>query len=442
MGVTIIQKSDLSRPKRNPRIGLSLAGGAISGGAFKLGGLIALNSFFVNRKITEFDLYLGISAGAFLAGPISAGIAPEELFLSLSGNSTKIDQFKPTDFYWPNYHEFVGKPMKLGRDALAFLPQVAGLSYRFLRRNRRDLSEQARTLVDKPTLKNLESLLEPLILDILKGTDLPHVFSYLPTGVFDNSRIEKFMRRNLESNGLPNNFRLMHLERKNSLYICATNLDTAEGVVFGHDEDDSLSISQAVQASTAIPGFFRPAHFNGVDYVDAAIRKTANISTIVGKGADLIIAYNPFRPFVNTMADEMLGGVRSISDMGFISVLNQTFRTLLASRLRVGLDRLRMDPSFNGDVILIEPSESDLKFFNMNPLAFWNRHDAALHGFKSVKRSLEQNYPKLVRILKAYGITTDLDDLRESALSMGIASHQNRRAGHDDSPAARLRVVK
>ena len=93
-------------------------------------------------------------------------------------------------------------------------------------------------------------------------------------------------------------------------------------------------------------------------------------------------------------------------------------------------------------MILIEPSESDLKFFNMNPLAFWNRHDAALHGFKSVKRSLEQNYPKLVRILKAYGITTDLDDLRESALSMGIASHQNRRAGHDDSPAARLRVVK
>jgi len=59
-----------------------------------------------------------------------------------------------------------------------------------------------------------------------------------------------------------------------------------------------------------------------------------------------------------------------------------------------------------------------------------------------VKRSLEQNYPKLVRILKAYGIQTDLDDLRESALSLGIASYQDQRPVREDSRSARLRVVK
>ena len=44
MSITIIQKSDLSRPKRNPKVALVLAGGAISGGVFKLGGLMALDS--------------------------------------------------------------------------------------------------------------------------------------------------------------------------------------------------------------------------------------------------------------------------------------------------------------------------------------------------------------------------------------------------------------
>jgi len=439
VGITIVQKSNLSKPKHNPTIALCLAGGAISGGAFKLGGLIALNNFMVNRKTTEMDIYLGISAGAFLAGPLSAGISPEELYASLSGNSEKISQFRHADFYFPNFRELIGKPIKMAGDAINFVPQVSRTTYQHMRKNRRDLTEQAKAFVKNPTPKRLEDLLEPLILDILAASDLPHGFSYLPTGIFDNSKIEQFLRRNLEKNGIPNHFKLLHLERKNSLYICATNLDTAEGVVFGHDEDTSVSISQAVQASTAIPGFFKPARINGVDYIDAAVRKTANISTVVGKGADLVIAYNPFRPFVNAMSDELMGSVRSISDMGFISVLNQTFRTLLHTRLRVGLEKLKLDPDFHGDVIVIEPHEADLKFFNINPLAFWRRQEAAVQGYKSVKSSLERHYPKLVRIFRAYGIETDLNDLRENALSMDIPPAEVIR---NTTEGARLRVVK
>ena len=97
MGITLIQKSDLKRVKRNPKVALVLCGGAISGGAFKLGGPIVPNSFLANRKTTDMDLYLGISAGAFLSAPLSAGIPPEELFLSIRGESEKIGQFKPSD---------------------------------------------------------------------------------------------------------------------------------------------------------------------------------------------------------------------------------------------------------------------------------------------------------------------------------------------------------
>ena len=296
-------------------------------------------------------------------------------------------------------------------------------------------------LIKKPSYKNLELLLEPLILETLETHELPPWYSYLPSGMFDNSRIERFMRRNLEKNGLPNTFRLMNLERDNELYICATDLNTAEGVVFGHDEDTSLTISQAVQASTAIPGFFKPARFNGVDYLDAGVRKTANISLMVKKKADLIICYNPFRPFVNTVADGLTGELRSLGDMGFLSVLNQTFRTLLHTRLRVGLEKLKMDPSFQGDVIVIEPREQDARYFNINPVAFWDRTEAALLGFKSVRASLEQNYAKLVPLLRAYGMETDLDALRENAMSLGLDSYGSRVEPLKNVANAGLRIV-
>ena len=47
MGITFVEKSERRRPQA--KIALVLAGGAISGGAFKLGAMIALNSFLVNR---------------------------------------------------------------------------------------------------------------------------------------------------------------------------------------------------------------------------------------------------------------------------------------------------------------------------------------------------------------------------------------------------------
>ncbi len=61
MGITIVQKSDLKTRKRDPKVALVLAGGAITGGAFKLGGLKALDDFLVNRKTTEFDTYVGLN---------------------------------------------------------------------------------------------------------------------------------------------------------------------------------------------------------------------------------------------------------------------------------------------------------------------------------------------------------------------------------------------
>src|SRR5438093_9254379 len=126
MGITIVQKSDLSVRKPNPKIALVLAGGAVTGGSFKLGGLKALDDFLVNRKTTEFDTYVGLSAGAVLAAPLAAGITPAEMLKSLEGASAKFTRFRPADFYYPNLRDFVARPARFALDVLTFLPGTIG----------------------------------------------------------------------------------------------------------------------------------------------------------------------------------------------------------------------------------------------------------------------------------------------------------------------------
>ena len=76
MGLTLIRKSEGAPQKKNPRIALVLAGGAVSGGAFKVGGLKALNDFLVERKITDMDMFVGLSAGAILGASLATLDAP------------------------------------------------------------------------------------------------------------------------------------------------------------------------------------------------------------------------------------------------------------------------------------------------------------------------------------------------------------------------------
>ena len=107
MGLTLIRKSDGARRKRKPTVALVLAGGAVSGGAFKVGGLKALNDFLVDRKITDLDLYVGLSAGSILAVSLAAGITPDEMIKVLDGTSSGSTSSRPFDFYNPNLREFV-----------------------------------------------------------------------------------------------------------------------------------------------------------------------------------------------------------------------------------------------------------------------------------------------------------------------------------------------
>lgn len=436
MGVTIIQKSNLSHVKKSPKFALVLAGGAISGGAFKMGGLLALDHFLGNRSVTDFDMYVGMSAGGFLSSFLAGGIGPQEMLLALDGKSDKITPLQPWDFYWPAYKEFWRRFSRLGKDVVHVWPSIAKAALQFLPMHEGEMRHNIRKFIDRPTYHKFEQILLPLIRDVVDATPIPHPGRYIPSGIFDNSRLEKYLRLNYKKNNIPNNFRQLKRQRNVDLYITATNLNTAQMAIFGHDFDSTLSISEAVQASTAVPGFYTPPRIKGEEYLDGGLIKTANISLAMLKGADMIIVYNPFRPFMNRSRYQLDPSAPNLSDWGMGMVLNQAFRTMLQSRLIQGLERLRLDPHFKGDLILIEPTETDVQFFNMNPLAFWSRSDAAKHGFVSVKRSLEQNNRDIQEILGAYGIVCNIDNLTLE----GLPDYEDSDAQITDRPM--LRVVK
>ena len=76
-------KRSAARPRRRgPRrskTALVLGGGGFTGGVYEIGALRALDLLAVNRTVNEFDVYVGTSAGSFVAALAANGITPEEM---------------------------------------------------------------------------------------------------------------------------------------------------------------------------------------------------------------------------------------------------------------------------------------------------------------------------------------------------------------------------
>src|SRR5271156_2390575 len=97
------------RPRRD-KTALVLGGGGFTGGVYEIGALRALDLLAVNSNVNNFDVYVGTSAGAFIAALCANGVTPEEMMRGVTRQGK--EPFKDLDIgdlLTPNLLEFARK---------------------------------------------------------------------------------------------------------------------------------------------------------------------------------------------------------------------------------------------------------------------------------------------------------------------------------------------
>src|SRR5258706_1590162 len=97
------------RRKKPSKTALVLGGGGFTGGVYEIGALRALDLLAENSNVNNFDVYVGTSAGAFIAALSANGVTPEEMMqvVTRQGKAASFKDMNLGDLLRPNIREFV-----------------------------------------------------------------------------------------------------------------------------------------------------------------------------------------------------------------------------------------------------------------------------------------------------------------------------------------------
>jgi NTE family protein len=347
----------------NKRIGVAIAGGGPIGGMYELGALRALDDAIEGLQLTNLDVYVGVSSGAFLAAGLANRMSTADMLrIFITGDSQV--PFRPENFVRPAVYEYFNR-----------IAGVPGLLFRWWR----------------------DLLLDPRNASV--GEWLSRLGAVIPSGLFDNEAIGRFLHGAFTCQGRTDDFR----ELRRKLFVTAVDLDSGEAVRFGAPGWDDVPISRAVQASSALPGLYPPVPIRGRQFVDGALRRTINASVALDEGIDLLIGINPLVPFDASAARAAGHPPRSLVDGGLPVVLSQTFRTLLQSRIQVGIEKYaQLYPHI--DQLFFEPNATDTEMFFTSVFSYKSRRRVCEHAYQSTMADLRARRDVLGPLLARHGL--------------------------------------
>jgi NTE family protein len=344
------------RGRRRGKTALVCAGGGVTGAVYEIGALRALEEL-LGRSVLDFDLYVGVSGGAFVASLLANGISPVEMYDEVVTRGSRPFGISAAPVFSLGVGDLLARAARAPR-------VVADALFTALTGEGRNLSDLGLAL-----------------------------FELLPAGLLDTSGMQRYLEQLFRTRGRRDSW----TELTRELYIVAVDLDDGEAVAFGEEGRREVPVSRAVQASIAMPGFYRPVRIDGRDYVDGGVKKTAHINLAIRHGADLVVCINPIVPVHNDVRRGHL------SDKGVSYVLDQALRIMLHGRMQYGLERYQVEHP-EVDILLIQPEHDDLQMFSFNIMRMSARRLVAENGYRSVAHTFARHHAAFGRMLKRHGI--------------------------------------
>ena len=352
--------------------------GGVTRAVHQIGALRALDLLSVNRTVNQFDVYVGTSAGSFVASLAANGVTPEEMM-------RVVNQQVPTPFRDIDLGTLLRPNLLAWGRTAALMPLRAAKIARQLAADFGSFS----------------------IMDVALG-----LAEGLPGGIYSGAGIERYIRAVLSDPDRTDDFRELEAE----LYLCATDLDTCERVVFGREDWDDVPISTGVRASTALPMVYEPVRVRERELIDGGIISTTNLDVAVEAGAKFVVVVNPLVPYVNDFSHDvptMFGSrPRHVSDMGMPQIGYQAFKLMAYQRLHEMASK--WESRYPGvDIVLIEPEPDDELMFQTSIMNFTRLVDIARHGFESVTLKLASEYESFQEICNRHGIELSATRVRK-----------------------------
>ena len=374
-------------------IGLALAGGGPEGAIYEIGALRALDEAIDGLDLNDLTVYVGVSAGGFIAANLANRLTTAQMCRAIVKTDPGEHPFIPETFLQPAVKEILQRGGRVPRLLL----------------------ESIREALSHPG--------DPGVADAML-----RLSRALPISIFDNEPIRAYLERIYSIKGRTDDFRRL----RRPLFVVGSDLEAGRAVRFGEPGLDHVPISRAVQASTALPGLYPPVEIDGHYYVDGVLLKTLHASVALDHGAKLLFCINPIVP-VDLRPGDDGAPPGFLLDRGLPSVLSQTFRTLIRSRLQAGLDaygtRYR-----NAQVVLFEPPRDDYRMFFTNIFTFSSRRAVCEHAYEVTRLQLRARREDLEPILARHGLSFAPGVLEEPNRSLwrGVGmDDEAREIGHE-----------
>jgi NTE family protein len=170
-------------------------------------------------------------------------------------------------------------------------------------------------------------------------------------------------------------------------WIVACDYQTGKRVAFGAPETPVVPLADAVAASCAIPGFYRPQLADGRRYVDGGLHSMSNLDLLADCDLDLVICLNPLSSNYRTHSwdpvDRFMDG----------------FRRLATKQLESEAAKLR---NRGIEVVLLQPGEEDLVAMGNNLMEGRRSRDVVEIARRTVTEQL--HHPTVRRTLAEFGL--------------------------------------